>query len=188
MEQYDKEFLEYMKIKYKLTLGEATKGTEPQIIKFALAWDVWKHAKSIYSKMGQDSIYSFMSRDHLRLDYIFQEFRKSKKAAEAEQLFLELRAGIERHIKWEEGILFPLSEKKMGNGSLITDELILQHNRIKDDLKGLATSLKLRDTGLEDDLEQLLAAHDKTEEEDLYLWMDNNVDDKARKDALSRMA
>ncbi len=92
MEQYDKEFLEYMKTKYKLTLDEATKGTEPQIIKFAIAWDVWKQAKSAYSKREQD-IYGFMSRDHSRLDYIFQEFRKSKKAAEAEQLFSEFRAG-----------------------------------------------------------------------------------------------
>ena len=89
MEQYDKEFLEYMKTKYKLTLYEATKGTEPQIIKFAIAWDVWRQAKNVYSK-GEQGIYGFMSRDHSRLDYIFQEFRKSKKAAEAEQLFWNL--------------------------------------------------------------------------------------------------
>ena len=186
MEQYDKEFLEYMKTKYKLTLDEATKGTEPQIIKFAIAWDVWKQAKSAYSKREQD-IYGFMSRDHSRLDYIFQEFRKSKNAAEAEQLFLEFRAGIERHIKWEEDILFPLAKKKMGDDSPMIDELIVQHNRIKDDLKGLAVSLKARDTAIENDLAQLLAAHDKMEEEDMYPWIDDYIDDKAKKEALSRM-
>ena len=186
MEQYDKEFLEYMKTKYKLTLDEATKGTEPQIIKFAVAWDVWKQAKSTYSNMEQD-IYEFMSRDHSRLDYIFQEFRKSKKAAEAEQLFLEFRAGMERHIKWEEDILFPLAKKKIGDDSPMVDELIVQHNRIKDDLRGLADSLKTRDKILEDDLEQLLAAHDKMEEEDMYPWIDDYIEDKAKKEALSRM-
>jgi hemerythrin superfamily protein len=186
MEQYDKEFLEYMKTKYKLTLNEATKGTEPQIIKFAIAWDVWKQAKSAYSKREQD-IYEFMSRDHSRLDYIFQEFRKSKKVAEAEQLFLEFSAGIERHMSWEEDILFPLVKKKMGGDSPMIDELIVQHNRIKDDLRGLADSLKPRDTALEDDLEQLLAAHDKMEEEDMYPWIDNYLDDTAKKEALSRM-
>ena len=128
-----------------------------------------------------------MSRDHSRLDYIFQEFRKSKKAAEAEQLFLEFRAGIERHIKWEEDILFPLAKKKRGDDPPIIDELIVQHNRIKEDLRGLADSLKARDTTLEKDLEQLLAAHDKMEEEDMYPWIDNYIDDKAKKEALSRM-
>ncbi len=186
MEQYDKEFLEYMKTKYKLTLDEATKGAEPQIIEFAIAWDIWKQAKYTYYKREQD-IYEFMSRDHSRLDYIFQEFRKSKKAAETEQLFLEFRAGIERHMKWEEDILFPLAKKKIGDDSPMIDELIVQHNRIRADLNELAGSLKVRDTSIENDLEQLLAAHDKMEEEDMYPWIDEYIDDKAKKEALSRM-
>ncbi len=186
MEQYDKEFLEYMKTKYKLTLYEATKGTEPQIIKFAIAWDVWRQAKNVYSK-GEQGIYGFMSRDHSRLDYIFQEFRKSKKAAEAEQLFLEFRAGTERHIKWEEDVLFPLAKKKIGEDSPMIDELITQHNRIRADLKGLADCLKTRNSSLENDLEQLLAAHDKMEEEGIYPWVDDYIDDKAKEAALSKM-
>ena len=51
----------------------------------------------------------------------------------------------------------------------------------------MADSLKPRDTALEDDLEQLLAAHDKMEEEDMYPWIDNYLDDTAKKEALSRM-
>jgi hemerythrin superfamily protein len=176
-----------MKTKYKLTLDDATNGTEPQIIKFAVAWSVWKQAKSIYSKTRQNSITGFMSKDHSRLDYIFQEFRESKKAEESKQLFLEFKAGLERHIKWEEDILFPLAKKKMGGDSPMIDELILQHSRIKGDLKGLASSAGAKDTGLEDDLEQLLAAHDKMEEEDMYPWIDDYIDDKAKKDALSKM-
>ncbi len=49
---------------------------KPQIIKFVVAWGIWKRAKNTYSKKEQDSIAGFMSRDHSRLDYIFQEFRK----------------------------------------------------------------------------------------------------------------
>ncbi|ASI13823.1 hypothetical protein Mia14_0510 [Candidatus Mancarchaeum acidiphilum] len=50
MGEYDKEFLDYMKEKYGITIEDAAKGPESKIITFAVAWDVWKHAKSIYSK------------------------------------------------------------------------------------------------------------------------------------------
>ncbi|MGC8651802.1 MAG: hypothetical protein ACP5UH_00925 [Candidatus Micrarchaeia archaeon] len=50
MVEYDKEFLEYMKSKYHITLGNATNGTEREIITFAVAWDVWKEAKRVYTQ------------------------------------------------------------------------------------------------------------------------------------------
>lgn len=50
MTEYDKEFLDYMKSKYNITVENATKGSEREIITFAVAWDVWKHAKQIYSR------------------------------------------------------------------------------------------------------------------------------------------
>ncbi len=188
MENYDREFLDYMKTKYRLTLEEATSGTEAQIIKFAIAWNVWKRAKEVYSKDNETSIYKFMSGDHSRLDYIFQEFRKSKNPMEARQLFLQFRAGMERHMKWEEDILFPLAGKKLGEGSAMIDELIMQHGRIREGIKEMSASLKERDAGLESDLERLLAAHDRMEENGIYPWIDDYVDGKERNDALSRMA
>ena len=50
MEDYDKEFLDFMKNKYKITLENATKGTEREIITFAVAWNVWKQAKKVYAR------------------------------------------------------------------------------------------------------------------------------------------
>ena len=49
MEKYDKEFLDYMAKKYRITLEKATTGNEMDIIRFAVAWDIWKQAKKIYS-------------------------------------------------------------------------------------------------------------------------------------------
>ncbi len=48
MKKYDKEFLDYMEKKYKINLEKATKGSEMEIIRFAIAWDVWKQAKKTY--------------------------------------------------------------------------------------------------------------------------------------------
>lgn len=48
MVKYDKAFLDYMESKYNVTLEKATTGNEMEIIRFAVAWDVWKQAKKIY--------------------------------------------------------------------------------------------------------------------------------------------
>lgn len=47
MEKYDREFLDYMEKKYNLTTEKATKGSEMEIIRFAIAWDVWKQSKKV---------------------------------------------------------------------------------------------------------------------------------------------
>jgi hypothetical protein len=49
MAEYDKEFLDYMQSKYNITLESATHGSEKEIITFAVAWDVWKKARDVYS-------------------------------------------------------------------------------------------------------------------------------------------
>ena len=50
MVKYDKEFLDYMKEKYHITLYEATNGTEMQRIRFAIAWYIWKRAKKVFTE------------------------------------------------------------------------------------------------------------------------------------------
>jgi hemerythrin superfamily protein len=187
MEQYDKEFLDYMRTKYKLTLDEATNGTEPQVIKFAVAWDVWKHAKSIYYDAKKESITDFMSKDHSRLDHIFQTFRKSKNDNERRQLFLEFKAGLERHMGWEENILFPPVKRELGDDSGMIDELIMQHNRMREDLNGIASGQINSSVSFETDMEQLLAAHDKMEEEGIYPWVDDNLENKEKTEILSKI-
>jgi len=49
MVEYDKEFLDYMKDKYHITLDKATNGTEMQRIRFAIACDIWKYAKKVFA-------------------------------------------------------------------------------------------------------------------------------------------
>ena len=187
MEQYDKEFLDYMLSKYKLTLNEATNGTESQIITFAVAWDVWKHAKAIYSSADKESISGFMSKDHSRLDSIFQKFLASNNSDDRKQLFLEFKAGLERHMGWEENILFPAVKQELGDDSAMIDELIMQHDRMREDLTGITSGLKTGNASIETDMEQLLSAHDKMEEEGIYPWVDDNIESNEKIVILSKI-
>ena len=64
----------------------------------------------------QKTICEFYEQDHDRLDELFKTFQKMKRSdfAKAKEAFKEFKFGLQRHIVWEEDLLFPLWEKKTG--------------------------------------------------------------------------
>ena len=57
-----------------------------------------------------ETIMNFMAKDHDRLDSLFTQFRnlRNTDVKKAKGLFHEFKIGLQRHIVWEEEILFPL--------------------------------------------------------------------------------
>ena len=55
-------------------------------------------------------------QDHDRLDELFKTFQQLKRSdfPKAKEAFKEFKFGLQRHIVWEEDLLFPLWEKKTG--------------------------------------------------------------------------
>ena len=64
----------------------------------------------------QKTIREFYEKDHGRLDELFKTFQQLKRShpPKAKGVFEEFKFGLERHIVWEEDLLFPLWEKKTG--------------------------------------------------------------------------
>ena len=64
----------------------------------------------------QKTITAFYEQDHDRLDELFKTFQRLKRSdfAKAKEAFKEFKFGLQRHIVWEEDILFPLWEKETG--------------------------------------------------------------------------
>jgi iron-sulfur cluster repair protein YtfE (RIC family) len=64
----------------------------------------------------QDTISTYYERDHDRLDELFTTFQRLKRSdfAKAMEAFKEFKVGLQRHIVWEEDLLFPLWEEKTG--------------------------------------------------------------------------
>ena len=75
-----------------------------------------------------------MEKDHDRLDDLFNKYKdlKNSDPNKAEEMFSEFKSGLEKHILWEEDILFPLFEKKTGmyEGGP-TAVMRLEHKNIK---------------------------------------------------------
>jgi len=134
-----------------------------------------------------------MGKDHDRLEEIFRGFRNAKVAdlEKGRALFAEFKEGLERHIFWEEEILFPLFESRTGMRDVgPTAVMRTEHQTIKEILRKIDDSLAARNVRteeLEKELLEVLGAHNDKEEHILYPWIDNTVTEGDRKNAFEKM-
>lgn len=139
------------------------------------------------------TVLSFMGEDHDRLEGIFKEFRKIKNADEnkARNLFHEFKVGLQKHIVWEEEILFPLFENKTGmHDTGPTAIMRMEHRKIKDFLERIHSNLidgSTQTGDLEEGLIEVLAEHNNKEENILYPWIDNSVSEEEKEETFIKM-
>ena len=142
--------------------------------------------------MTLTTIAAHYGHDHDRLDRLFGEYRslKSSDAPRSRACFAEFKAGLERHIGWEEDLLFPLFEEKTGLRDGPTAVMRHEHRQIKRHLDAIDAALQAGKTGPdpEDDaLLEILAAHNWKEEQILYPAIDRAVTEDERRRTFETM-
>jgi iron-sulfur cluster repair protein YtfE (RIC family) len=131
-----------------------------------------------------NGIADFMSKDHDRLDNLLKEFQ-SKKITEpdhAKKLFCDFKSGLERHIVWEEEILFPIFEEKIGMQGGPTQVMRMEHIQIKELLGSIHERVLKGDfqtDPLEARLVGILSSHNVKEENILYPMCDSVLADES---------
>ncbi|MEQ1562292.1 MAG: hemerythrin domain-containing protein [Nitrospiraceae bacterium] len=128
--------------------------------------------------MPERTISSMFDEDHDRLDELFKSFHQLKRTdlANAQQAFVDFKTGLQRHMVWEEDVLFPLWEKKTGMTEGGPTFVMRQEHR--EIMEGLdAIDRKVQAQNPESDQEEqafmdLLERHNMTEEEVLYAAID----------------
>ena len=126
----------------------------------------------------QKTITEFFEQDHDRLDELFKTFQQSKRSdvPKAEEAFTGFKFGLQRHIVWEEDVLFPLWEQKTGmSDSGPTPAMRNEHRQIGQLLE--AIHRKVADKNHDSDQEEqglldLLGSHNRKEERALYPAID----------------
>jgi regulator of cell morphogenesis and NO signaling len=126
----------------------------------------------------QKTITAFYEQDHDRLDELFKTFQRLKRSdfAKAKEVFKEFKFGLQRHIVWEEDILFPLWEKETGiKEGGATSVMRTEHRQIGQHLE--AIHQKVIDQNPDSDQEEqallaLLGSHNMKEERVLYPGID----------------
>jgi len=135
----------------------------------------------------QKTISKFFEQDHDRLDELFKTFQQLKRSdfPKAEQAFKDFKVGLQRHIVWEEDLLFSLWEKKTGmSDSGPTPAMRNEHRQIGEQLE--AIHRKVANQNVDSDQEEegllsLLSSHNRKEERALYPAIDQVTSAEERK-------
>ncbi|MGH7171404.1 MAG: hemerythrin domain-containing protein [Gemmataceae bacterium] len=142
--------------------------------------------------MATQSLNDFLTEDHNRLDELLEGFqeRKAGNLAEASAFLTRFTAALQRHLLWEETILFPLFEQKTGQSGL-TDTLRGEHEEIREWLAVLNEKVKASDADSDREAEMLvdeLGGHNGREEYALYPQLDKLLSDAEKQAAFEAMS
>lgn len=143
--------------------------------------------------MSQSTISQYYQDDHDRLDRLFSEFQDFKKSdpEKARTSFEKFKGGLERHIRWEEEILFPVFEGKIGHRDTgPTAVMRLEHTDIKAILETIRK--KLQDGSYQTEAEEAqlfghLGIHNMKEEQILYPAIDRIIGEAERVQIFQKM-
>lgn len=143
--------------------------------------------------MSEKTISGFYEQDHDRLDELFKTFQQLKRSdfAKAKEAFTDFKFGLQRHIVWEEDLLFPLWEEKTGMSEggptfVMRDE----HRRIGQQLEAIHG--KVAEQNPDSDQEEqalldLLGSHNMKEERVLYPAIDQVTSAEERETVFRNM-
>ena len=139
-----------------------------------------------------DRLGSRMRQDHERLDAVFDRFRSIDVSdlPNRSRVFEEFAAGLRRHIRIEEDLLFPAFAGNDPPRREVVAVMREEHVRIQETLDAIAARLATGAGGtsaLEEALLNVLWAHNAREEGLLYPDLDEQVPEGVRRDSLARL-
>jgi iron-sulfur cluster repair protein YtfE (RIC family) len=141
----------------------------------------------------QKTISEFYEQDHDRLDESFKTFQQLKRSdfPKAKEAFKTFKFGLQRHIVWEEDVLFPLWEEKTGmSEGGPTFVMRAEHRQIGQQLEAIHG--KVADQNPDSDQEEqalldLLGTHNMKEERVLYPAIDQLTSAEERETVFQNM-
>ncbi|TKB75397.1 MAG: hemerythrin domain-containing protein [Nitrospira sp.] len=144
--------------------------------------------------MGEsNTITEFYEQDHDRLDELFKTFQQLKRSdfPKAKEAFKEFKVGLQRHIVWEEDVLFPLWEKETGiTEGGATSVMRTEHRQIGQHLEAIHQKVVDQNPDSDQDeqaLLNLLGSHNMKEERVLYPGIDRVTSAKVRESVFEMM-
>ena len=143
--------------------------------------------------MSDAKISVTFEQDHDRLDALFTTFQQQKRKdpAKAREAFVEFKFGLQRHIVWEEDVLFPKWEENSGMAEGgPTQVMRTEHRIIGECLEAIHQKVQANnpDSDLEEQrLVDVLKSHNMKEERILYPSIDQVITDQERAELYQAM-
>jgi regulator of cell morphogenesis and NO signaling len=138
------------------------------------------------------SIADYFEQDHDRLDQLYRDYLQQKHVhfANAREKFISFKHGLERHITWEEQILFPMFHRKTGIAEGPVAVMEEEHRQILNILEHINSKLQNNDSSssrVEHDLMVLLGGHNIKEENVLYPVLDHLLTEDEKASLIQQM-
>ena len=140
------------------------------------------------------TITDYYAKDHDRLDGLFKSYQQFKRSdfPKAKEAFVGFKFGLQRHIIWEEDILFPLFEKKTGMNANIGPTAVMrsEHRQIKAALEAIHAQVAKGNASTDLDeanLFSVLYEHNVKEEKILYPAIDQSVTEAETQEIFQKM-
>jgi iron-sulfur cluster repair protein YtfE (RIC family) len=143
--------------------------------------------------MFEGKISVTFEQDHDRLDALFITFQEHKRKdfAKAKEAFVAFKFGLQRHIVWEEDLLFPKWEENSGMAEAgPTQVMRTEHRMICDCLETIHRKVVAQDPDSDGDeqlLLDLLKSHNMKEERILYPSIDQVITEQERAELYQAM-
>ena len=143
--------------------------------------------------MSEGKISVTFEQDHDRLDALFTTFQEQKRqdVAKAKEAFAAFKFGLQRHIVWEEDVLFPKWEENSGMAEGgPTQVMRSEHRMIGDCLEAIHQKVQAQDPESDRDeqlLLDILKSHNMKEERILYPSIDQVISDQERAELYQAM-
>ncbi|MEK6802859.1 MAG: hemerythrin domain-containing protein [Nitrospirota bacterium] len=143
--------------------------------------------------MSDGKISVTFEQDHDRLDALFTTFQEQKRKdfAQAKEAFVAFKFGLQRHIVWEEDVLFPKWEENSGMAEGgPTQVMRTEHRMIGDCLEAIHQKVQAQDPDSDRDeqrLLEILKPHNMKEERILYPSIDQVISDQERAELYQAM-
>ncbi len=122
---------------------------------------------------------TLLGGDHQELDLLLEEFRSAPRPARPRAAVFRVFAGrLSAHIRLEEEQLFPRFGEGDPGRQQTVERMLDEHRRILDCLRRIDERLTSSDTGtadLEEELVNVLWAHNAREETGVYPWFDEHL-------------
>jgi hemerythrin-like domain-containing protein len=143
---------------------------------------------------AMDTVTAYLSWDHDRLDALLEtatRYAWDARWADARQAFGEFDKGLDRHIRLEEEVLFPLFEARTGIEGGPTAVMRAEHREIRQGLALMRGGIAAEDAAVYEEgltfLRSVLPDHNSKEEHVLYPTVDRVLAPKEREAVAARL-
>ena len=130
-----------------------------------------------------------MLKQHAFINKLLSKFEKAspKKLSLAKDLFLEMRAGMEKHFSVEESNIFNVTNLNDIEERSLMNNLLKDHRDMRSILNNLAEELLSGTVPDAHVYRQILLGHEKREVEIFYPRLDKRLSESSKKEIISKI-